>query len=94
MPLQLTAEAFAFIKRAVQQLDTPQMRQAYLNGEFPRSERCEDLDQRYRWDLLHFGRLKAGARTSIKEDSPPRVPLGHACIDAELKAIVPPLARA
>jgi hypothetical protein len=63
-------------------LDTPEIRQAYREGRFPRADRVKDLDTRYRWDLFYFAR---GYRVLPGD-------LTDSHIDTALRRIVPPLA--
>ena len=37
---------------AISPLDTPDARERYRSGNFPRSDTVKNLDMRYRWDLL------------------------------------------
>lgn len=61
--------------------DTPERRAHYLRGDFPRSERVQDLDRRYRWDLL----WASGGTGGLAQG------LADAHIDTALRRIVPPL---
>ena len=36
---------------AIKPLDTPERRERYILGNFPRADRVKDLNKRYRWDL-------------------------------------------
>lgn len=92
MTLKITPSDLERLREAIQDLDTPQLRQAYLRGEFPRSELCKDVDQRYRWDLLHFSRLKVGDGVGIKGDLDLYAYLDDSHIDSALRHLVPPLA--
>lgn len=63
--------------------DTPERRARYLAGDFPRADRVQDLDKRYRWDLfwekVNIGHLLPGPT------------LKDAHIDTALRKVVPPL---
>lgn len=40
------------LRQAITHLDTPERRERYRSGQFPRADKVRDLDKRYRWDLL------------------------------------------
>lgn len=42
-------------------LNTPERREAYRSGEFARAEKVQDLNRRYRWDLLWIAQASRGA---------------------------------
>lgn len=63
-------------------LDTPEIRQAYREGRFPRADRVKDLDTRYRWDLYYFARGYSVHSSDLTSNH----------IDTALRRIVPPLA--
>jgi len=50
--MKASTELRAAAATAMTALDTEATRTAYLNGDFPRSDRTKDLDMRYRWDLF------------------------------------------
>lgn len=49
--MKVTAEHLALLKAAIEPADTEERRERYRKGEFPRADRVQDLDKRYRWDL-------------------------------------------
>ena len=62
-------------------LDTPEIRETYRAGRFPRADKVKDLDTRYRWDLYYFAR---GYNVHSNE-------LTSNHIDTALRRIVPAL---
>lgn len=84
--MKITPEQVAVMRSAIEPLDTPQVRDAYRNGNFPRADRVQDLDMRYRWDLLNAARLTKFVIYLYDE---------HDCndnhIDTALRSIVAPL---
>lgn len=40
------------MSNAIATLDTPEVRDAYRTGNYPRAEHTKDVNRRYRWDLL------------------------------------------
>lgn len=79
--MKVTQEHFEILKAAVSPLDTEELRKRYLAGDFPRANLVQDLDMRYRWDLL----WASGARPTFGSD------ITSAHIDTALRKIVPPL---
>lgn len=86
--MKMTTEHFDALKAAIEPLDTPERRRAYIEGRFPRSDKVKDLDTRYRWDLFWY----SGGYRHIKD------PLAlNGCeyidthIDTALRRIVPGL---
>lgn len=70
------------LREAIEPLDTPMRRMAYLSGNFPMAKRVKDLNMRYRWDLFYDvrpGRLVD--LTDFHDDQ----------VDDILRAIVPDL---
>lgn len=51
--LKIKPEHFRQLKELLEPHDTPQRREAYRAGDFPRADRVKDLNVRYRWDLLY-----------------------------------------
>ena len=64
-------------------LDTPERRNDYLTGNFPRSEFVTDLDVRYRWDLYWAAEGREVTRN---------MDLTTNHVDTALRNIVAPLA--
>jgi hypothetical protein len=73
----------------VTELDTEAVRDSYRRGEFPRADKCKDVDRRYRWDLLwaslHRNDTDHAWRGFMSD-------LADAHIDTALRNIVAPLA--
>jgi hypothetical protein len=65
----------------ISKLDTEDNRNAYREGRFPRADKVQDLDMRYRWDLFHA--------TKCRELVPSHANSEH--IDTALRRIVPKL---
>lgn len=51
--MKMDSESYDRLAAFVASKDTPEVRAAYLRGDFPRSELVKDLNKRYRWDLFH-----------------------------------------
>jgi hypothetical protein len=81
--MKVTAAHLDAMRAVVRPLDTETRRDAYRAGRFMRSERTQDVNRRYRWDLLHASRF------DICGELYPYCHDGH--IDTALRAIVPPL---
>ena len=90
--MKVTPEHLTLIREAVEPLDTDERRARYRNREFPRAALVQDLNKRYRWDLLLFA-------TSTQHWPEPTLRIstlydaGYADrhIDTALKAVVPAL---
>lgn len=67
----------------IRPLDTAERRARYRTGDFPRADRVNDLDRRYRWDLLWASGANriAWPMPDIKDNH----------VDTALRTIVPPL---
>lgn len=76
------------LRAAIAPLDTPELRDRYARGDFPRADAVRDLDRRYRWDLFWTAGGAQLARSFYAED------YSDTHIDTALRAIVPPLAAA
>lgn len=50
--MKMSPELFQAIKEAIDPLNTPENRERYRTGNYPRSETTKDVNMRYRWDLL------------------------------------------
>lgn len=54
--MKMSTAHFDALRQAIEPLDTPERRDAYREGRFPRADKVNDLDTRYRWDLFwHSG---------------------------------------
>lgn len=75
------------VARAIVPLDTTVARDAYRTGDFPRADRVNDLDKRYRWDLFwHAYRTNHDVSAALAAED-----LSDAHIDTVLRSIVPSL---
>jgi hypothetical protein len=83
--MKIRPEHLAHLRRLIQPHDTPERRQRYLAGYFPRSERTKDVDMRYRWDLLWEG----GLGDFLSRDLYPYLNDDH--IDTALRSFIAPL---
>lgn len=50
--MKVTAEHRELLRSRITPLDTPEVREAYREGRYPRAELTQDVNKRYRWDLL------------------------------------------
>ena len=83
--MKVTTAHLAAIREAITPLDTAERRTLYREGKFPRADKVNDLDTRYRWDLYY-----AAARvTGGVPDSTDGYNTAH--IDTALKRVVAPL---
>lgn len=71
------------MRQGIAPLDTPEMRDRYRSGNFPRADRVQDLDKRYRWDLF----WAAPHLDALYDDRS----ILDSHIDTALRKIVPPL---
>jgi len=81
--MKLDRDTLDRMRDAIAPLDTPQMRERYRAGDFPRADRVRDLDKRYRWDIYYAA---GGYRLLPEDDS-----LTDAHIDTALRRVVPSL---
>lgn len=65
----------------IRPFDTPEMRQAYREGRFPRSNAVKDLNRRYRFDLSYAAKVYAILPDDVTD----------AHVETALKRIVPDL---
>lgn len=80
--MRVTGVDIATLTEALRPLDTPDRRDAYRAGKFPRADKVKDLDRRYRWDLLYASR-------ALADDMCAKYDAAH--IDTALRCIVPAL---
>jgi hypothetical protein len=85
--MKMSTNLFNSIKECIEALDTPEMREIYLRGDFPRSDKVEDLNKRYRWDLFFCWFRKTGENRLMLDVEE----LNNDDIDTALKKIVPPI---
>ncbi len=50
--MKIQKEHVEKLRLLVAEFDTPEVRERYRKGEFPRANEVQDLNKRYRWDLL------------------------------------------
>lgn len=82
----VTKEDLATLRSAVEPLDTDDLRDRYRRFDFPRADRAQDLNKRYRWDLLRMAsQNNAGVQAITLAD------YADAHIDTALRRIVPVL---
>jgi hypothetical protein len=81
--MKLDRDTLDRMRDAIAPLDTPQTRERYRAGDFPRADRVRDLDKRYRWDIYYAA---GGYRLHPEDDS-----ITDAHIYTALKRIVPSL---
>ena len=79
--MKIKSDELEALRALLTPLDTPEIRQTYREGRFPRAAAVRDLDTRYRWDLFYFAR-----GYSVLPDD-----LTDAHIGTALRRIVPPL---
>jgi hypothetical protein len=49
--MKIAKQDIARVREAITPLDTMEVREKYLKGDYPRSESTKDVNRRYRWDL-------------------------------------------
>jgi len=81
--MKISGEVVEAMRERIATLDTDEVRQAYRDGRFPRSEAVKDLNVRYRWDLYHASKC----RDVLGDDD--TLTTNH--IDTALRRIVQPL---
>lgn len=82
---RIKGEQFERLVDAVAPLDTPEHRERYLAGDFPRADAVKDLDKRYRWDLFWAGGNNEWIMQAYHDG------LDDTHVDSALRSIVPPL---
>ena len=94
--MKISASDLALLREAIEPLDTPELRDIYIEGEFPRAELVKDLDMRYRWDLLYGADFlyPPQALTGRMSEHLYAQGLNDEHIDTALRAIVSPLVAA
>ena len=81
--MRMSKAAVEVLRAAIVPLDTDCRRRRYLDADFPRATSVQDVDRRYRWDLLWLVIPSVGWDTIDGLDD------SH--IDTGLRRIVPPL---
>ena len=51
--MKIKPEHVAYLRERIVPLDSPERRECYRKGQFPRADKVKDLDRRYRWDLVY-----------------------------------------
>ncbi|WNO06023.1 hypothetical protein [Rhodoferax mekongensis] len=51
--MKIKPEHLDTLRQHIAALDTPERREQYRKGDFPRAEAVKDLNKRYRWDLFN-----------------------------------------
>lgn len=51
--LKIPVEVVTMVSKCIKEMDTEQTRQAYREGKFPNADKVNDLNKRYRHDLLN-----------------------------------------
>lgn len=81
--MRMTEETFVELAEGIATIDTEYNREQYRKGNFPRSDRTQDVDKRYRWDLYWV------AQRTMDRDALRYYSDAH--IDTALRRIVPGL---
>ena len=84
--MKIQASDIEVLRAAIAPLDTPAARAQYIAGDFPRAEAVQDLDKRYRWDLLWAAMPSAEVCTLMDRNA-----AHDAHMDTALRSIVAPL---
>lgn len=85
--MKVTAEQRALIAQAIAPLDTETVRDTYRRRDIPRGAMVQDIDKRFRWDLLHAANRRPRDLIAALYDAG----CNDAHIDTALRSIVPPL---
>ena len=95
--MKVTAEHLAMIREAIAatDLDTPEIRERYRRREIPRGALVQDIDKRFRWDLLtaanSITRSDDAERRTVLISNLYDAGYNDTHIDTALRAIVTPL---
>ena len=84
--MKIDTTTVARMAAVIEPLDTMARRHRYLDGAFTNSHNTQDLDRRYRWDLL----WESGAYDILVKDSDGTM-ISDSHIDTALRRIVPVL---
>lgn len=82
--MKMSPELFQAIKEAIDPLNTPENRERYRTGNYPRSENTKDVNMRYRWDLMWAAFWPNSTEEQRKEFNEPK----DTHIDTALRRIV------
>ena len=91
MSLKIKLADLSVLKSRLLVLDTPDRREKYLAGDFSNSDKCKDLDKRYRWDLLYSSKLRIGDGVGVQGDLNLYGYMDDSHIDSALKSFIKPL---
>lgn len=91
MTLKIKPADLETLKSFLAPVDTAELRQKYLAGDFPRADVCKDIDKRYRWDLLYRSRIKIGDGVGIQGDVNLYSYMDDNHIDSALRSFIKPL---
>jgi hypothetical protein len=80
--MKITAQEVAALAAIIAPYDTEAAREDYRNGRFARADKVQDLNKRYRWDLVGASGWQT---TADLYDA------GYTHIDTALRSIVPAL---
>jgi len=83
--MKMSLKHFAALEKAVVPVDTEPNREAYRTGKFPRADKTQDVNKRYRWDILWHVRMPQEWWDEVYAC------LVDAHIDTALRSIVKPL---
>jgi hypothetical protein len=87
--MKIKPEDLEVLRARIAPLDTPDLRRIYYSRQFARASAVQDLDKRYRWDLLWMSRIKIGDGVGIKGDLDLYAYMNDDHIDTALRSIVP-----
>lgn len=80
--MKMKLEHFAQLETSIKSLDTGERRLTYKKRLFQNADKVQDLDKRYRWDLLYIASLPMQELYSYLNDE-------H--LDTALRKLVKPL---
>jgi hypothetical protein len=87
--MKITPDHLDILRAALAPLDTPALRELYINRTFSNADKVKDVNKRYRWDLLYMSKLKIGDGVGIKGDLDLYAYMDDTHIDTALRAIIP-----
>lgn len=82
--MKISAHSLDKLETAIKPKDTIENRAKYLVGNFPRADRVNNLDVRYRWDLLYLSMIAQDIHRITEDED-----LNSNTLDTALKRIVP-----
>ena len=87
--MKVTPEHLDTLRTAIEPFDTDERRERYRALDFPRADRVQDLNKRYRWDLFNEADRASGRPHLTTTMYVANYTDAH--IDTALRAIVSPL---